>query len=624
MPEFSEKMKNPSGIYLFNAPFFAPGNPYVSVPTLAAFLQEQNITCRAFDLGQEFWHRFITVERIKRGIAYAETKFLQLNQQQKLSFRETVEYKRVLSLLELIDRYKQDLQELFQSAEQDENSYIYQRKPLSSFCVTLTTAPFFPNHMITEPMLKLFSDFDEFSSRDILAASKTDFFYSEGLQRIVTDIFSADEPPRVAGISLMCQSQVAPGFFCARLIKELSPATHVVMGGAFVSLHLRELDTPDLFQCCDSFIVDDGEIPLTRLYQELGKDSPAFDKIPGLIWQQNKIITINPPEPPLKLETLPIPDYTVFALNRYFSRLPRVILPFRLSRGCYWQRCTFCRTEISFCKDYEQPSVSVVFENLCHLIKTTGVQRIFFSDESSRPDVLEFIARNLIERGIEIEWLAHTRFHSSLTRERFQLYKKSGCLSLTLGLEACNDRILTLMDKGTSMKLVNKVLAANDGCLPLNMYMIIGFPSETETEARAGFEKVKNMKKMGLINDFSYSVFQLIYGSDIWKNSADYGINEIQKPSRQNLFPEIVSFSSSGMSRKRVVDLYIEFTTKISSAELFMTMFNEVKVNGKTIPLNHNFGRLKTVIDEHLYKLYSMPYGEWLESVPSDSTGNSR
>ena len=247
----------------------------------------------------------------------------------------------------------------------------------------------------------------------------------------------------------------------------------------------------------------------------------------------------------------------------------------------------------------------------------------YFSDESSRPDVLEFIAKNLLRRGLKIEWQAHTRFHRSLTRERFELFKRSGCKSLTLGLEVYNDRLLTLMDKGINIKLIDDVLAENAGCLPLNMYMIVGFPTETEAEARAGYDKILEFQRKNLINTFHYSLFQLVYGSDIRRNPAKYGITAIEKIKERDLFPEIVNFSGSGMSRKQVTDLYQEFMAtpgrvaakELQQIEMLLLMYNEVRVGGEATPLHYGYGRVKEFVDEYFYRLNSMALGKMLESV---------
>ncbi|MCK5680621.1 hypothetical protein KAI46_07415 [bacterium] len=613
-----------NGVYLFNAPFSSPDSPYISVPTLAAYLESQGVPCQACDLGQEFWPLFLTPEQVHESIKYVEERFLELNQKKSLTYYEAFEYKRVILLQEMITEKGDLLFSLLKQATATlSTTLLYQDKRIASLLVALATAPFFPSHMVVEPVNFLFSQYDEFSSQDIVVSTEKEFFYSDGLREILAEKLSlVSSPPRLIGISVTFPTQVGPGFFCARLIKKLLPDTHVVMGGAFISLHLRELEDTELFRCVDSFIVDDGETPLLMLYRELAKECPDFSQIPAMIWKDENRIVKNSPEPPLPLASIPPPDYTVFNLKHYFSSLRDITLPFRLSRGCYWQRCAFCRTEISFCKDYEQPAVEIVFENLCRVIEETGASSIYFSDESSRPDVLEFIAENLLERGIKIEWQAHTRFHRSLTRERFELFKQSGCKSMTLGLEVYNDRLLTLMDKGTNIKLIDDVLAANAGCLPLNMYMIVGFPSETEIEARAGYEKLQELQRKKLINTFHYSLFQLVYGSDIWHNPVKYGVTTIEKNQERNLFPEVVNFSGSGMSRKQATALYQEFmatsgrsTDKGSKIEMLLMMYNEVTVRGETIPLHYSYGRVKEFVNKHLYRLNSMPLGKMLESV---------
>ncbi|MCK5539281.1 MAG: radical SAM protein [Deltaproteobacteria bacterium] len=609
--------KQGDGIYLFNAPFSSPGNPYASVPTLMAYLKSKNIPAQACDLAQEFWHRFLTSEQIRSGINYVEERFLELNQKKKLSFYEVAEYKKVVSLLDAINKKRKIVDQALLPTSIS-TSFLYQDSRISALLIALATAPFFPSHMIIEPVTLLFSGFDNFSSKDIIASTKTDFFYCKLLREIIAEKLSSASPPRLVGISVTFETQVVPGFFCARLIKELLPTTHVVMGGAFVSLHLRELDDALLFKCVDSFVVDDGELPLAALYQELGQDNPDLAKVPALIRCQGSQVVKNPSVPPLLLATLAPPDYTVYNLGQYLSPLTDMVLSFRLSRGCYWQRCTFCRTELSLCKDYEQPPVEKVFADLCQIIEETGVRRISFSDESARPEILEFVARNLLERNIKIEWLAHTRFHPSLTAELFALLKESGCISLTLGLESYNDRILALMKKGINVELIDQVLTANTACLPLHLYMIVGFPTETETEARQCYARIMEFCAQKLIKNFNYSLFQLIYGSDIFKNPSAYGIEKIHYGANQDLTLDSHTFTGEGMSRKTATDLNHEFRAVAeltAKQEMMLMMYNEVNVRGQAVPLNYSFSQVKSSIMAQIHKLHLMPYSQWLESV---------
>ena len=290
-----------TGAYLFNAPFSSPESPYISVPTLVAYLRSQNIACQACDLGQEFWSSFLMPEQINKGIKFVEERFHELNQKESLSYFETFEYKRVVLLLEMIDKRGTLLfSRLEQAAAGLSDTPLFQDKRLASLLVALVTTPFFPNHMVIEPVNFLFSRYDVFSSQDILDSLEDEFFYSAGLREIITGKLSLmASPPRLVGISVTFPNQVGPGFFCARLIKELLPDSHIVMGGAFVSIHLRELENTELFSCVDSFIVDEGEIPLLALYQELGQEAPDFNQIPALIWKDGERIIENAPVPPI-------------------------------------------------------------------------------------------------------------------------------------------------------------------------------------------------------------------------------------------------------------------------------------------------------------------------------------
>jgi radical SAM superfamily enzyme YgiQ (UPF0313 family) len=604
------------GVYLAYPPFASGNTPYLSIPTLAAFLKSRAIPCWGDDLGVEFWHRYLTPERVDSSRQWLTERFLELNRQTRLSLGEALTYLLSSSMLETLS--DGTVPWPFPAARAP--LAWFQEHNLLSLLIPLTTLPFFPSFMEESPEKKLFSRYSPYSSRDLVASLDEETFYHEVLSEVIRErVARLPEPPRIVGLSLTFPIQAAPAFYCARELKRLLPDSFIVIGGAFVSVHLRQLGNPVLLDWVDGLIVDDGEIPLLELYRELGREQPDLARVPALIWKDaGHEIQRNPPRPPLSLTRMPPPDYSQMNLDKYFAPRREMNFSMRLSHGCYWQRCTFCRTELSFCKDYEQPPKELVFAWLCEVLEKTEAHRIFFVDESSRPDVLEFIAENLLRRGIEVDWQAHTRFHRSLTRERFALFRKSGCSGLSLGLESFSERILADMDMGFEPGLVDEVLAANAGRVPLSMYMIVGFPGETEAEARAGHRRLLALQERKLISGFYYSLFQLVFGSDIWRRPETYGITAIDHPPDMDLSPVIFDFSAAGMSRTRALELLLEFRGVLPFQNrnlMGLMLFNEITCNGKTVPLAFSFAQVRKFVAKYDFQLNFIPLGRLIETA---------
>jgi anaerobic magnesium-protoporphyrin IX monomethyl ester cyclase len=599
------KTYNPE-ILLLNPPFGAISKPYISIPVLAAYLRQRHVSVAAYDLDQAFYVRLLTTSHILSGLNFARERFLELNQKPVLEFAEAFEYFLLVKMLTESAHFKSEFEKLyypftdFSDIQQSRGAY---------FFIQMASLPYFPKFVHINPFF-LGSEYDSFSSADLLKASDEDDFYTRLYHQVITEELLPRYNPRIIGFSVVFMNQIIPAFQCARIIKQHWPDVHITMGGPCISMHFREIQEKKLFQIVDSLVMDEGEIPLETLSAVLSAPQPDLTTVPGLAYLADDQIQFNPPAPSLNLEECPPPDFSVFELGRYLSPITDLLVPFRLSKGCPWQKCTFCRTNLPMCKYYQQPPVELMYQQLIHTIKTYDLSLIMFSDESADPLVLEYISQRLIEDKIPLKWMAHTRVANELTKQRCELYRQAGCFSLSIGIESFSDRILKLMRKGTSAKLIDQVLTEIDGIFSIKAYMIVGFPTETEEEVFSGFNKLQALCAKGLLKNYFYSTFLIIYGSDIWNNPTKYGISEMVIPEGSDLLPDIVFFTSSGMPREQAVRCGIEFNQLFGISKYLK---KELSVNNQSVPIRYDLSQIR----DTFFKL-SFPYisfVQWLHHI---------
>ncbi|MBW1799291.1 MAG: cobalamin-dependent protein, partial [Deltaproteobacteria bacterium] len=377
-------MKKDVDVLLMNPPFGTVMNPYISIPVLAAYLKSRGIHTKAYDANQEFLYRFVTLENIRKGKEFVKNRFCELNTREELSFSEIFEYAFLFNIVKEMEIDQQKLSKLYLPFSDFSD---LQESKVKNLAIRLASVPNFPEMFITQPHFIYSSPFDVFSSEDIIQSTNTDSIYNEILGEIIAEVMSAYNPT-VVGLSLTYNNQVLPAFYCAHMIKRINPATHVTLGGTFITIHMRSLKNETLFKCVDSFVLDEGEIPLENLFRELAKKNGKLENVPGLVYPVNGSIRYNPSAPPVSLEQLPPPDYSVFDLDRYLLPRQDLMVPFRLSKGCYWRKCAFCRTDLSFCRNFEQPPFEFVYQQLKHVILTFGLKNFVFSDESANPVLL--------------------------------------------------------------------------------------------------------------------------------------------------------------------------------------------------------------------------------------------
>ncbi|MEK7745253.1 MAG: hypothetical protein AAB576_01150, partial [Elusimicrobiota bacterium] len=127
-----------------------------------------------------------------------------------------------------------------------------------------------------------------YSSDDILAAvadEKENPFFWIFKEHIVPSIIK--EGPGLVGISITSTSQIIPGFTLAYMIKKMAPEIHITVGGSnFTKLiDIIPRVAERLFTLVDSFILFEGEHPLLRLIEEL-EGKRDFKSVPNMVYMK--------------------------------------------------------------------------------------------------------------------------------------------------------------------------------------------------------------------------------------------------------------------------------------------------------------------------------------------------
>lgn len=599
-------------LYLINPPFSMPGQPVISIPALVAYLRQRQIDVAAFDLNLAFFQRLLLPDNILRGYAFVQQRFLALNQQPQLNFTEMTEYRKLCDLLLAAKRWAGKIN-LLQTGLVDFSDIRQEPEPVKILYIQFAAASWYPEcSLVTrDPIFATTSTLNPFSSSDISASTQREMPYS----RILDDLLRAwlpESPPKIIGISVSYYNQILPAFSCARLLKKLMPQTHITMGGAGIFIYFRHLKEPHIFEYVDSLILDDGEIPLERLVHEVSRGQNALKNVPGLMYVSEGRIVCNDPPPVLDFTALPAPDYTIFPLDEYFHHKRDIRLPVRLSKGCSWGRCSFCRTRLSTINAHQQPSFEEMYRILKQTVHDTGIRKIHIADESISPEALEYLSRRIMDERLDIDWDLQTRFHESLNRQRCLLFKAAGCSRIYLGAESLNDRLLLLMKKGITARLIEDTLAQLRGIVPITLFMIVGFPTETEEEALHSFQHVRAYLQDALIDSYRYSMFAIYSGSEIAENPDQFGIRGIHGNPACDLSPDVSDFESHGMSRETMRKLYLMFSTEVPGATHAAP--SSFTLHGQNIKINYDLNLISDMMRNQVINAPIAPFSSWLTS----------
>ena len=345
--------------------------------------------------------------------------------------------------------------------------------------------------------------------------------------------------PQLVGISVPFPGNLYSAFRVAQYIKRNYPDLKIVMGGGFPNTELRDLSDVRVFDFFDYITLDDGELPLEILVSNvlnIGNQDKRLLKRTLLLENRQVVYNNLSPGTDYKQSELGTPDYSDLPLDQYISVI-EVTNPMHslwsdgrwnkltMAHGCYWGKCTFCDGSLDYIKRFEPLAASILVDRMEQIIAQTGERGFHFVDEAAPPTLMAALALEIIRRKLVVTWWTNVRFEKSFTRDLCRLLKASGCIAVSGGLEVASDRLLALINKGTTVEQV-AVVANNftqEGML-VHAYLMYGFPSQTVQETVDSLEMVRQLFENEVIQSGFWHHFSLTTHSPIGLNPSKYGI----------------------------------------------------------------------------------------------------
>ena len=550
-------------------PSWHPSQPYLSIPSLTGFLKQAGVTdVTQRDLNIELLDRILT--RVYAEELYPrlvdKAKRLERNRKGETGPSSEEHYTR---LVESLDRFPDLIEriELAKECLRGEEFYDLERYRESLFVIDkwleLVSTLYFPTRMtVVDNQL---SGYSIYSSKDILKAIRDEEQnpYLELFRDHFLASILADQPDFI-GVSITATSQIIPGLTLCRLIKEASPGLHLTIGGSIFTRLVDNLRRcPSLFELADDFVVFEGETALLELVNQL-EGKRDFSKVPNLIYRQNGKIAVNQPFYSENINALPAPNYDGFPFRLYLA--PESVLPIQFSRGCYYKDCAFCALTLDH-QNFRQKDPGKTVENLQLLSEKYETPYFFFTDECLALSPTKRLCRQILDRGLRVQWTAEMRFEKNLSRELLSLMHDAGCHKIVFGLESYNQRVMDFMKKGILQESVRRI---TEDCLDLGIavhcYIIVGFPTETEEEALETANFI--IKNVRLNSSYGFScqpcLFDLEKEAPIMSDPGSYGIRRIMRPASEDLSLGFFYEVQEGMTPEQAERVYQDVYGKVS------------------------------------------------------------
>ncbi|MCK4765346.1 MAG: amino acid adenylation domain-containing protein [Candidatus Aminicenantes bacterium] len=249
---------------------------------------------------------------------------------------------------------------------------------------------------------------------------------------------------------------------------------------------------------------------------------------------------------------LPLPDRSLISYNHYNKKIGLAMVKhtvtIQASRGCPYN-CLYCH------KIWPKKHVFRSAENIFAEVKLyydMGLRRFVFVDDIFNLDVENSTRffRLLIDNGLKVFLFFPNGLRTDLlTKEYIDLMVEAGTVSLGLALETASPRLQKLIKKNMKLEKLREnveYLCKKHPQVILELFLMHGFPTETEEEAGLTLDFLKSLQWI----DFPYLHILKIYPhTDMAEMAIKHGVSGESIKRSANLafhqLPETLPFAKS-------------------------------------------------------------------------------
>ncbi|MBU7045194.1 MAG: B12-binding domain-containing radical SAM protein [Theionarchaea archaeon] len=508
-------------ISLIFPPYFPSDVPYLSLPTLAAYI-DHDVVCH--DINLELWDIFLSEEFLSSTLRKDQEDLVYRAEKAKKILRSEEAYD-IFRYIEAVTSVEAVWKALSEEFPAKISWREYQVEP------QLQEMEFLVAKMKKEPIDMFYEPFEKYCLNSIVKGQ-----------------------PDIIGFSIVLPQQVIPSMEMAQIIRKELPDTFIIFGGPYMT-YLSVFDDiiQYFFSYCDCITLFEGEQSLAALC-EYKDNNLALHEVPNIIYTSKLERT---DYNILDITCVPLPQYDCLPLTSYFA--PQLVLPYLTSRGCPWHKCLFCPLHFTYGNGFRQLPVERVVEDIKKLKSRYHLEYLSFVDLSLNPQYAFSLSEELLQQGISINMKANMRFEKHLDNSFFETLREAGFRVLSFGMESFNNRVLKMMNKGTDEETIKKTLKSSwESDIWNNIYFMTGFPTETEDEIRNTQQFItENARCMGVLD---HTRFELYYPA--LHRCEVLPIDNVKRG--QGIFGLAYNFTpKKGVTRERALELDLQVEIEI-------------------------------------------------------------
>ncbi len=333
-------------------------------------------------------------------------------------------------------------------------------------------------------------------------------------------------------------NQELPSLHLAQSIKDRYPEKTVIFGG---SLCYQELGETLLkkFDFIDIVVSGEGEETLIEIIHSI-RNNDSLANIQGISYRLNQTIIRNPSRiKKIPLDDLPFPYYDDYFqqynnlsnLNSY-SHYNIVKIPIEGSRGCWWNKCTFCGLNRQFIDNetngnFKTKTSERIVQEINYLHNRYQINKFCFLDNVQYK--IQDFCKNL-HKVVDYDLNFFIECRATITHQDLYAMKKVGFREIQIGIESLSNKILNKMLKGTTViQNINALKWCKFFEIKPHYNMIRFFPLESLEDIQ---EIINVSKKILHFSPPTLVDFHLDYASPIYNNTKKFNIKNYSYPKK--------------------------------------------------------------------------------------------
>ena len=334
----------------------------------------------------------------------------------------------------------------------------------------------------------------------------------------------------------ICFNQLISSLTAASRIKKLYPELPIVFGGSGC---VGEIGKSLLcnFSQIDYVISGEGEEALQQLCHHLESPANISPLPPQVLTRETKGLIKSNCTGIRDINSLPVPDFAPYFLemHRSFRQQTFVpVLPIEFSRGCWWNKCTFCNLNLQWC-GYRWKTAGNMLEEIKQQSSQYQCLDFCFTDNALPPREADALFTSLAGEKTDFDFFAEVRVITDPDKPR--LYRQGGLSTVQVGIESLSTSLLKKMKKGTTaIENIAAMRQCAEAGIALDGNLIIEFPGSTKQEVE---ESLKNLDFVMPFSPLASASFFLGHGSPVAADPGRYGVLAVtQHGGNKRLFPE--------------------------------------------------------------------------------------